>query len=549
MFMKLQKLMHSLARRGILLALLGTLLIFTGCGPVETRVEQGNREQVLHLANGTEPESIDPHIVTGVPEHNIITAVTEGLVSEDPKDLHPVPGMAERWDISEDASVYTFYLRQGAKWTNGDPVTAHDFIRSFKRILTPELAGEYAYMLFLMKGAEAFHNGKLDFSEVGAKALDDHTLEITLENAVPYFLSLLNHYTWFPVHTATIEQHGGLYDRSNPWTKPGKFVGNGPFKLKEWRLNDVLIVEKNADYWDADNVKLQGIHFYPMESAETQDRAFRAGRLHNTYEMIPAKIEQYQKESPELIHVDPYLGSYFYRINTTKKPFDDVRVRRALAMAIDRESIVKNVTRGGQMAANYFTPPQTAGYTTRARIAPGIEAAKQLLAEAGYPDGEGFPKTSIIFNTSENHRAIASAIQEMWRKHLNIEVQLNNQEWKVYLDTQRGLDYFISRAGWIGDYVDPNSFLDMWTSWSQQNQTGWSSKEYDQLIARAGATREVEARLELFQQAEEILMAEAPIIPIYIYTRVYLLDPGVKGWYPTILDHHPYKHLYLEPGL
>ena len=229
--------------------------------------------------------------------------------------------------------------------------------------------------------------------------------------------------------------------------------------------------------------------------------------------------------------------------------FDDVRVRRALAMAIDRESIVKNVTRGGQMAANYFTPPQTAGYTTRARIAPGIEAAKQLLAEAGYPDGEGFPKTSIIFNTSENHRAIASAIQEMWRKHLNIEVQLNNQEWKVYLDTQRGLDYFISRAGWIGDYVDPNSFLDMWTSWSQQNQTGWSSKEYDQLIARAGATREVEARLELFQQAEEILMAEAPIIPIYIYTRVYLLDPGVKGWYPTILDHHPYKHLYLEPGL
>jgi len=316
--------------------------------------------------------------------------------------------------------------------------------------------------------------------------------------------------------------------------------------LKEWRLNDVLIVEKNPDYWDADTVKLKEIRFYPMESVETQDRAFRAGQLHNTYETLPAKIEDYQKNSPGLLHIDPYLGSYFYRINTTNKPFDDVRVRRALAMAIDRETIVKNVTRGGQIPANFFTPPGTAGYTTRARIASDVEEAKRLLAEAGYPNGEGFPKTSIIFNTSENHRAIAAAIQEMWRKNLNIDIELNNQEWKVYLDAQRGLNYFVSRAGWIGDYVDPNSFLDMWTSWSQQNQTGWSSEAYDELIKKAGETSDAAARIEYFQQAEEILMAEAPIIPIYIYTRVYLLDKGVKGWNPTILDHHPYKHLYLE---
>lgn len=528
-------------------ALVGFLFIPTGCGPTETKVQRGNREQVLHLSNGSEPESIDPHIVTGVPEHNVISALTEGLVTEDPVDLHPVPGMAESWDISEDGTVYTFRLRDNAKWTNGESVTAQDFVRSFQRILTPSLASKYAYMLFLMKNAEPYNKGELkDFSQVGARAIDDRTLEITLNNAAPYFLSLLNHYTWFPVHLPTVEKYGNADDRGNPWTKAGNFVSNGPFRLKEWRISDVMIVEKNPDYWDANTVRLREIHFYPIESIETQDRAFRNGGTHNTYEMIPAKIEQYQKESPELVHIDPYLGSYFYRINTQKKPFDDVRVRRALAMAVDRESIVKNVTRGGQMPGNYFTPPNTAGYTTTARIPTDLEQAKKLLAEAGYPEGKGFPKASIIFNTNESHRAIASAIQEMWRKHLNIEVELINQEWKVYLDSQRNGDYFLSRAGWIGDYVDPNSFMDMWTSWSQQNQTGWSTDVYDELIAQAGKTGDAEQRLEYFQQAEEILMAEAPIIPIYIYTRVYLLDPAVKNWNPTILDHHPYKHLYLE---
>jgi oligopeptide transport system substrate-binding protein len=527
--------------------LTGLLLISTGCGPSETRVQKGNREQILHLANGSEPESIDPHIVTGVPEHNVIVALTEGLVSEDPVDLHPVPGTAERWEISEDGKVYTFYLRENAKWTSGDPVTAHDFVRSYQRILTPSVASEYNYMLFLMKNAQSFAEGKIeDFSQVGVEALDDRTLQITLNNPTTYFLSLLNHYTWFPVHMPTIEKYGSPDDRANPWTKPGNFVSNGPFKLKEWRINDVMIVEKNPDYWDAETVRLKEIHFYPIESVETQDRAFRAGRIHNTYEMIPAKIDDYRKNSPEVLRLDPYLGSYFYRFNTTKKPFDDLRVRKALAMAIDRESIVKNVTRGGQQAANFFTPPNTAGYTPKARIPTDVEQAKKLLAEAGYPNGEGFPKTSIIFNTSENHRAVAAAIQEMWRKHLNIDVGLDNQEWKVYLDSQRSKNYHLSRAGWIGDYIDPNSFLDMWTSWSQQNQTGWSSEKYDQLILEAAKTKEIEARLERFQQAEEILLAEAPILPIYIYTRIYLLNQGVKGWNPTYLDHHPYKHLYLE---
>ena len=522
-------------------------LVFVGCGPVESKVDIGNREQILHFSNGSEPESVDPHIVTGVPEHNVICALTEGLVAEDPVDLSPVPGTAERWEISEDGTVYTFYLRENAKWTNGDPVTAQDFVASFKRILTPSLASKYAYMLFLMKNAESYQKGELtDFEQVGVKALEDRVLQITLNEAAPYFLSLLNHYTWFPVHLPTVEKHGKPDDRGNPWTRPENFISNGPFRLKEWRLSDVMIVEKNPDYWDAETVKLKEIHFYPIESAETQDLAFRAGRLHTTYETLPEKISEYRDADPSVLRIDPYAGSYFYRINTQKEPFNDIRVRKALSLAIDRDTIVKNVSRGEQISGYYYTPPGTAGYTARAKLEFNVDEAKKLLAEAGYPDGEGFPKAELLFNTSDLHRPIAAAVQEMWRKHLNIDVELANQEWKVYLDSQRNGNYQICRAGWIADYVDPNSFLGVWTSWSQQNQTGWASTAYDNLIKKAESSKDNDERIEFFQQAEEILLDEVPILPIYIYTRVYLLHPAVQNWHPTLLDHHPYKHVYLK---
>ena len=282
--------------------------------------------------------------------------------------------------------------------------------------------------------------------------------------------------------------------------------------------------------------------------ANTEERSFRAGQLHNIYTMPLGKIDRYKQDYPELLKIDPYAGTYFYRINVTKPPTNNPLVRRALAMAIDREAIVESVTRGGQLAANFFTPPGTGGYTPRARIPSDVEKARKLMAEAGYPNGENFPKLEILYNTQEGHRRIAEAIQEMWKKSLNIDVTLVNQEWKVFLAAQRQKDYQICRAGWIGDYVDPNTFLDMWTSWSQQNQTGWSSDEYDQLIRQASRTQNMKARLELFQKAESILMDEIPIIPIYIYTRVYALHPSVKGWFHNILDHHPYKDIWLDPG-
>lgn len=537
---------------GVLLAaglLVAALFVFSGFGNRPTRVEAAVETQTLHLSNGTEPEDLDPHLVTGVPERNIIDALIEGLTTENPETLAPEPGVAESWDVSGDGLVYTFHLRPESRWTTGDPVTAHDFVASFKRNLSPVLASQYSYMLFAMKNAEAYNTGELtDFSEVGCKALDDHTLEITLVNPTPYFPSLVNHYSWFPVHVPTLEKHGPVEARGNTWTRVGNFVGNGPFVLKEWVLGDHLTVEKNPDYWDAENIFLNRIVFYGIENADTDERSFRAGQTHNIYTMPQSKIQTYQEEHPDVFRLEPYAGTYFYRINVTKPPLDNVLVRKALTMAIDRESLVRNVTRGGQIPGNSFTPPNIGGYTPTARVEDDFEEARRLLAEAGYPNGEGFPKVEILYNTSESHRNIAQAIQEMWRTGLNIDITLVNQEWKVYLASQRALDYQISRAGWIGDYVDPNSFLDMWTSWSQQNQTGWKNAEYDRLIELAATQSDEEERLETFQQAEAILLDELPVIPIYIYTRVYALHPGVRGWYANILDHHPYKGMKIVPA-
>ena len=536
--------------RIILGATVALTIILAGCGSGTKKNAAGENLKILKITVGSEPEDVDPHVVTGVPEHHIIAALTEGLVAEDPVDLHPVPGVAEKWEVSEDGKIYTFHIRENAKWSNGDPVTANDFAKSYKRILTPALASKYAYMLFVMEGAEDYSTGKLkDFSKVGVKAQDERTLQISLNAPTPYFLSLLNHYTWFPVHIATIEKHDGMTKRGSGWTKPENFVGNGPFILKSWQLGRKLVVEKSSTYWDAKTTKLDEIHFFAIELETTQENAFRAGQLHNIYNLHIDKVATYKKEHDDELRIKPHLASYFYRFNVNKKPCDDVRVRKALAMAIDRESIVKNVTKGEQLASTFFTPPGVAGYTARARFKEDIEEAQKLLAEAGYPNGEGFPSLELLYNTTEGHRIIAEAIQQMWKKNLNINVTLQNQEWKVYLDRQREMDYQISRAGWTGDYPDPNTFLDMWTSWSQQNQTGWADPKYDELIRKAAVTKDPSTRLEVFQEAEEILMDQLPIIPIYIYTRVYALHPAVKNWHANILDHHPWKHIDLDLSL
>jgi oligopeptide transport system substrate-binding protein len=524
-------------------------LSLAGCGRRETRVEVGDREQILYKGNGSEPQELDPDIVTGVSEYHILMSLFEGLVSEDPHDLHPVPGVAERWDVSPDGTVYTFHLRNNAKWSNGDPVVAHDFLESYKRMLAPTLASEYSYMHYVVKNARAYNEGKItDFDQVGYKVLDDHTFQVTLENSTPYFLSLLLHHSWFPMHLPTIRKYGDPYLRGSKWTRVGRFVGNGAFVLAKWRVNDVIVVKKSPTYWDRDRVRLKEIHFAPIESDETEERAFRAGQLHVTETVPLTKLDFYRQSYPDLLHIEPYLGTYFYRCNVTKPPMNDKRVRRALALTIDRESLVKNVLRGGQLPAFCLTPPGTAGYTCRTQLHENIAEAKRLLAEAGYPGGKGLPPIELLYNTLEAHRIIAESIQQMWNKNLGLEVQLVNQEWKVYLDSERTLNYQVDRASWIGDYVDPNTFLDMFVTGGGNNRTGWSNLEYDRLIAEAARTTDPQQRLEVFQKAEAILLDEVPIIPIYFYTHVYALRPEVKGWYPTILDNHPYKYVYLQPN-
>ena len=518
------------------------------CSGGESNVTEGNREGVLHLGNGTDPQELDPHIVTGVPEHHILTALLEGLVLKDPATLEPIPGVAERWEISDDGKRYRFYLRHNARWSNGDPVTAYDFTWSWWRALQPALGNQYAYMLFVIKNAEAYYKGEVkDFDKVGVHAVDDYTLDVELANPTPYFMQLLDHYSYFPLHRATIEKFGKADERGSQWTRPGNFVGNGPYNLSEWRLFKRVIVTKNPYYWDADNVSINAIHFHPTENVTTEERMFRSGQLHRTASIPIDKVASYKKDHPELLFTHAYLGNYFYRFNTKVPQLSDKRVRRALAMSIDADAIVRQVTKGNELPAYTFTPPDTLGYTAKDGFHYDPEQARRLLAEAGYPGGEGFPVTELLYNTSEGHRKIAVAIQQMWYEQLGIKIVLNNQDWKVYLNSVENGDYAIARAGWIGDYVDPNTFLDMWVSNGGNNRTGWSNTRYDELILKlAPEAADREERYQLMREAEALLLEDMAVLPLYIYTSKSLVHPSLKGLKPNLLDYTLYKQLHLD---
>lgn len=526
----------------------GLLLLVAGCGKRESLIEIGDRTQELRINNEGEPSGLDPATSIGTIEHNVMVALYEGLVMPDAKNLSLHPGAAESWDISADGLVYTFHLRKNGRWSNGDPLTAQDFVESYHRFLMPTLGAQYSYMLFPVTNAEAYNTGKItNFDEVGFKALDAHTLQIRLHSPTPYLLSMMIHDSWFPVPVKVIRKYGAIDDRTNPWTRPGNFVGNGPFALKEWRMNSHILVARSPTYWDAAHVRLNKIFFDPTEGLDTAERMFRSGQIHSDPEAPPSKIAFYRKYKPNLINVYPLLATYFYKINVTRPPLNDKRVRKALAMAIDRQAITDTIMRGGQQPAFFLTPPNTAGYTCKSPLLEDVAAARKLLAEAGYPDGKNFPTIELLFNTLASHKAIAEALQEMWKNNLNINVSLHNEEWKVYLDSMRRRDYFMGRAGWNGDYVDPSTFLDMFVTDGGNNETGWSNAEYDRLIKFAGTTGDQAARYEAYQKAEAILMDESPIIPLYFYTRPRLIRPSVKGWYPNVLDQYDFKGIYLVP--
>ena len=462
-------------------------------------------------------------------------------------DLHPVPGVAESWEISPDQLTYLFHLRAGARWSNGAPVTAQDFVASWRRILTPSLGASNADLLNLLQGAEAFHKGLTrDFSQVGVTAVDAHTLRVRLEHPAPYFLSLLSNAAWMPVPLGVVTAAGSASERGNRWARAGTFVGNGPFTLKSWEPNQRIIVEKSWTYWDAAKVKLTAIHFYPIDSIDAEERAFRSGQLHITYVLPLTKVDAYRRDAPQFLRIDPYLNTSFFRLNLRRPPFGDDRVRRALSQAVDRAAIVDKILHGGQRAATAITPPGLAGYAPPAGLPTDFDAARRLLAAAGFPGGKGLPPIELLFNTSDNHHTLAEAVQEMWRRELGIEVRLVNQEFKGVLNERRTGNYQILLSDWVGDYLDPLTFLDLWRTDSGNNHTGWSNPTYDNLLFAAARATDPMERSRQMQQAEALMLAAAPIIPLYYNTHVFLLQPSVQGWHPTLLDHHPYKHVWLE---
>lgn len=518
----------------------------SGCKKRETTVERGIREQVLHRGLSADLSGLDPHLITGLPEINVACALFEGLVGEHPETGAPVPAVAERWETSADGLTWTFHLRAEARWSNGDPVTAHDFVASIRRALSPELGADNVALLFVLANAEAWHQGALrDATQVGAAALDDRTLRLTLAHPAPYLPALLPHPVWYPVHLPTFERHGGATRRDTKWTEPGNLVGNGPFVLREHRRGQVIIVEKSPTYWDAATVRLNAIHFHPAADVDSEERAFRAGQLHITEALPVARVESYRRDQPGVLRISPFLDTYFYRLNTTRPGLDHKLVRRALSLAIDRAAITDRITRGGQQPAAAFVPAGLEGYTPPALLSTDLAAARALLAEAGFPEGRGLPPLEILINSSGNHRVIAEAVQQMWRQ-LGVQVELNNMEQSSLFAKRRALDYSVLRSEWVADFADPKSFLDVFRGGSSNNHTGWNHLRYDALLRDADHAADPAVRHELLRQAEAVLLEELPIIPLYHFTTVRLVHPAVRGWHPLPLDRHPYKHVWLE---
>jgi oligopeptide transport system substrate-binding protein len=528
-----------LSRRLLLLAAALATFLLTGCDSPDSRAD-------LVVLNGAEPESIDPAEITGQLDGRIAYALFEGLLHFD-RFGHPQPGIAHSWDISPDRRTYTFLLRPEAKWSNGDPVTANDFLASWRRVLLPQTGSEYASILFPIKNAAAFNDGTVkDFSAVGVKALDAQTLQVELENPSPYFLDLCCFMTYLPVHTPSIEKYG------DDWIKPGKLVNDGPFLLKEWKLNYRMRLQKNPTFWDAKNVQLETIDILPIDNAITAYNfyASKVADLILDKGLTPPSLIPELKVRPDF-HAAPFLGDYFVRFNVTRKAFSDPRVRQACAMVIDRERIVQKITQAGEPVAYSFTPPGTGGdYRPPHMVGLDPERARALLAEAGYPGGKGFPTVSYLYDNKKLNEDIAVEIQSMLSQELGVHVELVKQEWKVYLNSMNRLDYDFCRSSWVGDYNDPNTFLECFVTGGGNNRTGWSNKTYDDLIRAAAREPNPQTRFTILARAEDILLNQGtPICPLYFYLGIQIYD-GTKfgGIEPNLIDNHPFREMYRIGG-
>ena len=520
-----------------ILALCSLLPWLAGCS--RPRAE-GRADFVL--INGGEVGTIDPARASSQMDGRLVTSLFEGLLRFNEQG-EPEPGCALEPVISADGREWTFSIRPEAKWSDGSPVTAQDFVTSWNRVVSPALAADYAEVFTLIEGGAEVMARKAEQIS-GLKAPDDRTLVVRLVNPVPYFKGLAAFMSFCPVHTAALAKHGRAY-----W-KPENIVCNGPYQMVEWRLNDRIRLVKNPHYWDAANVQMATVDVLPIGNANTAINFFLTGEADLIMDkgLIPNSIADQLKTKP-YFRSKPFLGTWFVRFNVTQKnkPWADARVRRALTMVIDRERIVNVVTRLGEPAATTMTPPGIGTYTAPAGLSRNAEAARQLLAEAGYPGGKGFPVLNYLYPSQfPSDNGIAIELQSMWEKELGIKVSLQRQEYKVYLDSQKSLDYDLSRSSWVGDYNDPNTFLDCFVSGGGNNRTGWKSPEYDQLLSAAAAEPDADARNELLRKAEQILVEnECPVIPVYHYVGVQFYHPdkfgGISG---NLTDEHPLRCIY-----
>ncbi|MFP6894612.1 MAG: peptide ABC transporter substrate-binding protein [Opitutales bacterium] len=611
-------------------------LVLCSCSG-EPPVQKASRDGILIMGNTAEPKGLDPHIVSGVLESNIIRALFEGLVGAHPfKDGVALPGVAEKWypTNEERPDEWVFELRKDARWSDGAPLTADDFLFSFRRLLTPDLASDYSFMLYYIRDAEPYHKSQrsyllnradanftdewwaslkevdfgpneeadegtfnfkgLDFLtaeelkklkakpelfawpesvpaktrttliaknlsfaeskkdlwdliEFGASAPDKHTLKVKLNSPIPFLPEITKHYTWYPVPEHVVLKYGKIGDRFTDWTKPGNLVGNGSFILKSWRFNDHIEVARNPRYWDKDNVGLNGIRYLPIANLYTEDRMYYDGQMHVTYTIASELIEYSRKNYPEHVRNELYLGTYFIRTNVSHEPFTDPRVRLAFSLSLNQKSLIDNVLKGGQKPAGGLVPP-FGEYPSSDVVTFDPELARKLLAEAGYPGGKGLPDIEFLTTDKESSKATAEALQAMWKEHLGATIKIKQMEWTSYITSMFDKDYDLAAGGWIGDYMDPLTFLDMWMKDAGNNRTGWHSEEFQKILGEAAQTGDPAGRYTLLSKAEALFLKERPILPVYWYTRNYLLHPDVKGWHPLILDNHPYKFLRLEPG-
>lgn len=529
----------------LLLSVLMLASLMAGCGGSTS--SKPAAAKTLRVASGAEPETLDPRKAIGVPEGTVLHQLFEGLVSVNNK-AELAPGTAEKWEVSADGKKYTFHIRSTAKWSNGDPVTAQDFEYAWKSVLNPQFGARYAMQLYVIKNAEAYNKGKVSADEVGIKVINDKTLEVTLENPTPYFLSLLTFYTYYPVHKKTVESN----DKWN--TDPKTIVGNGAFKILAWNHNSKIELAKNENYWQKDVVKLDKLDLYLSDNAKTVVDMFDNNQL-DTSEMAPplAELARLTKENKVKAFADASI--YHYMFNVTKAPFDDVRVRKAFAFAIDRDTIINNLIKGGEKPAlawaPYGYPDAKAGDDFR-KVGGDffknndVETAKKLLAEAGYPDGKGFPQVTMLYNTSDTHKAIAEALQEMWKKNLGVTVTLTNQEWKVYLQARYQGDFMMARRTWVSDYQDPMTAMETMLGGNKNNNTKWANPEYDKLVNQAKATLDSATRMKLMHDAEKILMNDMPFVPIYFDTKKVLMKANVKGVIRDSLGAVYYREANIE---